>query len=85
MFRRCWCIAGRGGKAGAAAAFRRRAWRIRRGKTLLVLDTVSDDAERLYARQGGSAAGVIPDHAPLPDGRTVRDSVFHKFLGDSEV
>ena len=31
------------------------------GKTLLVLDTASGDAERLHARQGWQACGQIPD------------------------
>ena len=30
------------------------------GKTLLVLDTASDDAERLYARRGWQRCGEIP-------------------------
>ena len=38
------------------------------GKTLLVLDTASDDAERLYARQGWQRCGVIPNYALLPQG-----------------
>ncbi|MBC7664668.1 MAG: GNAT family N-acetyltransferase, partial [Caulobacter sp.] len=36
------------------------------GKTLLVLDTASDDAERLYTRQGWQRVGVIPGYALLP-------------------
>lgn len=38
------------------------------GKTLLVLDTASADAERLYERLGWQAAGVVPDYALLPHG-----------------
>ena len=38
------------------------------GKTLLVLDTASADAERLYERQGWQRAGVVPDYALLPAG-----------------
>lgn len=38
------------------------------GKTLLVLDTASADAERLYERLGWQPAGVIPDYALLPQG-----------------
>ena len=30
------------------------------GKTLLVLDTASDDAERLYARAAGNASARFP-------------------------
>ena len=52
------------------------------GKTLLVLDTASDDAERLYARQGWQRCGVIPDYALWPDGRPCATTYFFKFLGD---
>ena len=52
------------------------------GKTLLVLDTASDDAERLYARQGWQRCGVIPDYALWPDGRPCPTTFFFKFLGD---
>lgn len=38
------------------------------GKTLLVLDTATPEAERLYRRLGWQAAGVIPGYALLPDG-----------------
>lgn len=38
------------------------------GRTLLVLDTASADAERLYERMGWQAAGVVPDYALLPHG-----------------
>jgi GNAT superfamily N-acetyltransferase len=54
----------------------------RAGKTLLVLDTASDDAERLYARQGWQRCGVIPDYALWPDGRPCATTFFFKFLGD---
>ncbi len=50
------------------------------GKTLLVLDTASDDAERLYARQGWQRCGVIPDYALLPDGAPCATTYFFKFL-----
>jgi len=53
----------------------------RAGKTLLVLDTASDDAERLYARQGWQRCGVIPDYALWPDGRPCATTYFFKFLG----
>lgn len=38
------------------------------GKTLLVLDTASADAERLYERAGWQSVGVVPDFALLPHG-----------------
>lgn len=50
------------------------------GKTLLVLDTASDDAERLYGRQGWQRCGVIPDYALLPDGALCATTYFYKAL-----
>jgi GNAT superfamily N-acetyltransferase len=50
------------------------------GKTLLVLDTASDDAERLYARQGWQRCGQIPDYALFPDGRPCPTTIYFKFL-----
>lgn len=50
------------------------------GKTLLVLDTANPDAERLYARYGWQACGVVPDFALYPDGRPCATTFFFKFL-----
>ena len=50
------------------------------GKTLLVLDTASDDAERLYARHGWQRCGVVPDYALWPDGTPCATTFFYKFL-----
>ncbi len=50
------------------------------GKTLLVLDTASDSAERLYRRQGWQFCGVIPDYALMPDGACCATTVFYKAL-----
>ena len=50
------------------------------GKTLLVLDTASDDAERLYVRQGWQRCGEIPNYALWPDGRPCATTFFYKFL-----
>ena len=52
------------------------------GKTLLVLDTASDDAERLYVRQGWQRCGLIPNYALWPDGRPCATTYFFKFLRD---
>ena len=52
------------------------------GKTLLVLDTASDDAERLYARQGWQRCGQIPNYALLPDGTPCATTYFIKSLRD---
>ena len=51
------------------------------GKTLLVLDTASDDAERLYTRQGWQRVGVIPGYALLPTGEPCDTTYFSKVLG----
>lgn len=51
------------------------------GKTLLVLDTVSDgDGHRLYARHGWVRVGEIPAYALWPDGRPCATTVFFKRL-----
>ena len=52
------------------------------GKTLLVLDTASADAERLYARQGWQRCGRIPEYALMPDGAPCATTIFFKFLRD---
>jgi GNAT superfamily N-acetyltransferase len=52
------------------------------GKTLLVLDTASDDAERLYGRNGWQRCGRIPDYALLPDGTPCATTFFYKVLRD---
>jgi len=46
------------------------------GKTLLVLDTASADAERLYTRLGWRRCGVIPGYALLPNGGLC-DTVYY--------
>jgi GNAT superfamily N-acetyltransferase len=51
------------------------------GKTLLVLDTASDDAERLYERRGWQRCGQIPDYALWPGGGFCATTFFYKFLG----
>lgn len=51
------------------------------GKTLLVLDAVTDgDAARLYDRMGWTTVGVIPGYALYPDGRPCDTTVFWKKL-----
>ncbi len=51
------------------------------GRSLLVLDTVTGgDAERLYARNGWTRCGVIPNYALFPDGRPCSTTVFYKSL-----
>jgi GNAT superfamily N-acetyltransferase len=53
---------------------------LRSGKTLLVLDTASQDAERLYVRQGWLLCGRIPDYALMPDGAPCATTVYYKSL-----
>jgi GNAT superfamily N-acetyltransferase len=50
------------------------------GRTLLVLDTASADAERLYDRCGWQRVGNIPDYALLPDGGLCGTVVYYKRL-----
>jgi GNAT superfamily N-acetyltransferase len=50
------------------------------GKTLLVLDTASGDAERLYARQGWQRCGQIPNYALWPDGTPCATTIYFKLL-----
>jgi GNAT superfamily N-acetyltransferase len=50
------------------------------GKTLLVLDTASPEAERLYARQGWQQCGIVPDYALMPDGALCATTFFYKRL-----
>jgi ribosomal protein S18 acetylase RimI-like enzyme len=47
-----------------------------RGRTILVLDTASDDAERLYSRAGWQRVGIIPDYALWPDGGLCATTFF---------
>jgi GNAT superfamily N-acetyltransferase len=51
------------------------------GKSLLVLDTASDDAERLYARLGWQRCGTIPGYALLPQGGPCATTYFYRVLG----
>jgi GNAT superfamily N-acetyltransferase len=51
------------------------------GKTLLVLDTASDAAERLYARTGWTECGRIPGYALLPGGEPCATTYFYKQIG----
>jgi GNAT superfamily N-acetyltransferase len=51
----------------------------RRGRSVLVLDTVTGgDGERLYQRAGWTRVGEIPDYALFPDGRLCSTTVFWK-------
>jgi GNAT superfamily N-acetyltransferase len=50
------------------------------GKTLLVLDTASGDAERLYAKLGWRRCGVIPGYALWPQGGLCDTTFFYRAL-----
>ena len=50
------------------------------GKTLLVLDTASGDAERLYSRHGWQPCGRIPNYALWPDGTPCATTIYFKPL-----
>jgi GNAT superfamily N-acetyltransferase len=50
------------------------------GKTLLVLDTASDDAERLYQRAGWVRVGTIPGYALLPQGGLCATTLYYREL-----
>ena len=52
----------------------------REGKSLLVLDTASADAERLYEREGWQRCGAIPGYALLPQGGLCATTFFFKPL-----
>jgi ribosomal protein S18 acetylase RimI-like enzyme len=49
-------------------------------RTVLVLDTASSDAERLYERLGWQRVGVIPEYALMPDGELCATTFFYKHL-----
>ena len=51
-----------------------------RGRTLLVLDTASGEAERLYVRTGWQRVGVVPDYAMWPAGGFCDTAFFWKKL-----
>jgi GNAT superfamily N-acetyltransferase len=50
------------------------------GRTLLVLDTASPEAERLYERGGWQRVGSVPKYALMPDGPFCSTVFFYKDL-----
>jgi ribosomal protein S18 acetylase RimI-like enzyme len=50
------------------------------GRTLLVLDTASADAERLYDRLGWQRVGTIPRYALMPDGAPCATMLYYRDL-----
>lgn len=70
---------GRGAATALMAALEAEA--VRRGRTLLLLDTQTGSlAERLYERWGWQRYGVLPDHAAAPDGTLCASTFFSKVL-----
>ncbi len=69
-------------RAGIGAALMRAAEQeaAARGKTLLVLDTASADAERLYERLGWQRCGTVPGYALLPHGGPCDTTYFYRVL-----
>ncbi|MGB6357054.1 MAG: GNAT family N-acetyltransferase [Steroidobacteraceae bacterium] len=69
-------------RRGLGAALLRAAESLARdcGKSLLVLDTASGDAERLYANGGWRRVGVIPGYALWPQGGLCDTTVFYRLL-----
>jgi ribosomal protein S18 acetylase RimI-like enzyme len=70
-------------RRGAGEALLRAAESLARvsAKTLLVLDTASADAERLYERVGWVRVGVIPGYALLPRGGLCATTIYYRELG----
>jgi GNAT superfamily N-acetyltransferase len=71
-------------RQGLGAALMRAAERtaLACGKTLLVLDAVTDgDAARLYRRLGWVRVGDIPRYALMPTGEPCSTTVFYRDLG----
>ena len=50
-------------------------------RSLLVLDTASPEAERLYARLGWQLCGTIPRYALMPTGEPCATKYFYRDLG----
>jgi GNAT superfamily N-acetyltransferase len=70
---------GRGNGAALMAAAEEEARR--RGRWLLVLDTVpGENGHRLYLRAGWTQTGIVPDYALFPDGRLCDTAIMWKRL-----
>jgi GNAT superfamily N-acetyltransferase len=65
---------------GAALLRAAEAAALEAGRWLLVLDTASDDAERLYTRAGWVRVGVVPGFALWPEGGLCDTTFFYKTL-----
>ena len=74
---------GRGIGAALMAAIEQEARR--RGRWLLVLDTVpGESGHRLYLRAGWQQSGTVPDYALFPDGRLCDTAIMWKRLNSEK-
>ena len=75
-------VLSRARRRGLGQALMRHAEQVARdcGKWLLVLDTASADAERLYEREGWQRVGVVPDFALLPQGGFCDTAFYYRKL-----
>lgn len=69
-------------RLGVGEALMREAERVARecGKSLLVLDTASGDAERLYVKMGWQLVGLVPGYALWPRGGLCATSFYYRAL-----
>ena len=72
--------AARGKGVGAALMARIEAIAREKGRTLLSLDTASDDARRVYERRSWQRLGNIPDYALWPAGGFCDTTIYWKKL-----
>jgi GNAT superfamily N-acetyltransferase len=72
-------------RRGVGAAVLRAAEELGRelGKSVLVLDTASSDAARLYLRLGWTRVGVVPDYALLPGGGFCDTTFFYRRIAEN--
>jgi GNAT superfamily N-acetyltransferase len=70
----------RGRGVGATLMQAAEAAALEAGRTLLVLDTATPEAERLYERAGWQRAGTIPAFALTTDGAPCATTFFYKQL-----
>jgi GNAT superfamily N-acetyltransferase len=71
----------RGHGVGAALMAQAEEEARRRGRWLLVLDTVpGENGHRLYLREGWTQTGIVPDYALFPDGRICDTAIMWKRL-----
>jgi GNAT superfamily N-acetyltransferase len=70
----------RGKGVGAALLSRAEECALEEGRNLLVLDTASAEAARLYERHGWQRVGLVPGYALYPDGRPCATTFYFKSL-----